>query len=295
MKTKPNYELANKTKTQTKNVNKNPIVQNILENNQSSVENDYNLYSFAYCGTPEGFQRMIDYLSKIAEPEKWSFDESKPNSILKTYIFKTFEQCNKQNKIIYSDDGEYCASNTGLVTMSGKDIVMFFTKNTNETSSTKWFFKGFKDKVERDYMDHFSTIPELATYTDDYQQLYFNPNLNIEINTDHILDDHWERISKEVNLSKNIVKTLLQGVVEDAKIKVKRNMRLVVPQFYNGTIMYLMPVSIPISEEKEVTMALAIGKTGKNQYRANTIFTKDMAYEKARLLMKPESNWLIEK
>ncbi|MDY4795664.1 MAG: DUF3825 domain-containing protein [Dialister sp.] len=41
-------------------------------------------------------------------------------------------------------------------------------------------------------------------------------------------------------------------------------------------------------------MALAIEKTSTNQYRANTIFTREMAYEKARLLMKPESNWLIE-
>lgn len=196
--------------------------------------------------------------------------------------------------VLYSDNGEFCVSNTGLVTPSGKDILMFFTKNLKE-GETDWFFKGFKTKVDREIMEYFHTTPELATYTENYQELYFNPNLNIEINTDHILDDNWDRIQQEIALPKSVVKTLLQGVVEEAKIKVKRNMRLVVPQFYNGTIMYLMPVSIPVSDDKAVTMALAIEKTGTSQYRANTILTKDMAYEKARLLMKPESNWLIEK
>jgi hypothetical protein len=58
--------------------------------------------------------------------------------------------------------------------------------------------------------------------------------------------------------------------------------------------MYLFPIRIPVDDEKYETMALAVQKIKTtNQYRANTIFTKEMAYEKARLLAKPESNWLI--
>ena len=51
--------------------------------------------------------------------------------------------------------------------------------------------------------------------------------------------------------------------------------------------------NIPVNDDELVTMALAVELTATNQYRANTIFTKEIAYEKARLLMKPESNWLI--
>lgn len=277
-------------------VNQKPTVQESSDTkiDDNNKRNKDSLFSFAYCGTETGLENMLNYLAKIAEPEIWSFDDSRPNKLLRAYLFKTFEQCNKQNKILYSENGEFCVSNTGLVTSSGKDILMFFEKN-QIGSETNWFFKGFKTKVDREIMEYFHTTPELATYTENYQELYFNPNLNIEINTDHILDDHWDRIQQEIKMPKSVVKTLLQGVVEEAKIKVKRNMRLVVPQFYNGAIMYLMPVSIPVSDEESVTMALAIEKTGTNQYRANTILTKDMAYEKARLLMKPESNWLIEK
>ncbi len=266
-------------------------MDNTLQNNTELDKKDNTLFSFAFCG---GIDGMIDYLSNLAEPEKWSFERD-GHDILKTYIFKTFEQCNKQGKVLYSDDNEWCCSNTGLLTLNGKDILIVFQKNKkiNETQRD-WQLKGFYDKTDRRYMDHFKEIPPLATYTDDYEDYYFNPELNIEINTDHILDDNWDRIYEQLNLSKNVVSALLVGVIEMAKIKVKRNVRLVVPQYYKGKIMYLLPINFPVDENKNVTMALAIEKTNTNQYRANTIFTKDIAYEKARLLMKPEANWLIE-
>jgi len=253
--------------------------------------NDYSLFTFAYCGTEEGFHNKLDYLAKIAESEKWEYTSEKPLSILRTYIFKTFEQCNKQDKIVYSADNKWCCANTGLLTPNGKDILMLFNENR---SGAKWYLKSFRDCAERDFMDNFTTIPPLATYSENYEEFYFKPDYNIEINTDHILDDNWDRINKEVNLPKNMVKVLLNGVIEETKLKVKRNMRLVVPQYYKDEIMYLMPIKIPVAENKVVTMALAIEETGTHQYRANTILTKEMAYEKARLLMKPESNWLID-
>ena len=257
----------------------------------SVTENEVDLFDFAYCSTKEGYANMLQYLSAAAENEPWSFDDT-PNSILYKYIRGTFKQCYKQEKILYSNDQQYCCFNTGLLTPNGHDIVMLFEKN-NRQDAQEWYLKGFKNITERTYMNIFSEIPKLAQYTEKYEELYFNPELPIVINTDHILDDNWERISTVVPLSKSIVKGLLIGVVEETKRKIKRNMRLVVPQFYKNTIMYLMPISIPISDNDFVTMALAVELTNTNQYRANTIFTKEMAYEKARLLMKPESNWLI--
>ena len=134
----------------------------------------------------------------------------------------------------------------------------------------------------------------LATYTTNFEELYFNPDYNIIINTDHILDDNWERIESVVKMNKTLMKTLLVGVIEEAKLRIKRNLRLVVPQFYKNEIMYLVPIKTSNADGNFETMALAVEKTATNQYRANTIFTKEMAYEKARLVMKPESNWLAD-
>ena len=57
-------------------------------------------------------------------------------------------------------------------------------------------------------------------------------------------------------------------------MRIKRNLRLVVPQYYRDEIMYLVPIRIPTLEDSFETMALAVEKTATSQYRANTIFTK---------------------
>ena len=41
-----------------------------------------NLYDYAFCGTETGFSNMLKYLSELAEEEKWSFDETKPHTIV---------------------------------------------------------------------------------------------------------------------------------------------------------------------------------------------------------------------
>lgn len=252
-----------------------------------------NLYDYAFCGTEVGFNGMLKYLSELAEEEKWSFDEAKPYNILKRYILGTFTQCYKQNRILVSSDGKHSCFNTGLLTPNGNDIIGLFEKNTR-ANAQPWVLKKFKDKCSRDFLDVFTEVPLLATYTTNFEEFYFNPDYNIVINTDHILDDNWERIESVVKINKTVMKTLLVGVVEEAKLRIKRNLRLVVPQFYKNEIMYLVPIKIPNLEGTFETMALAVEKTATNQYRANTIFTKEMAYEKARLLMKPESNWLVD-
>lgn len=67
---------------------------------------DVSLLDFASCGNREDFLKMIDYLAKIAEPEKWSFDDN-PDTILIKYIQGTFKQCYKQNKILYTEDKNF--------------------------------------------------------------------------------------------------------------------------------------------------------------------------------------------
>ncbi len=250
------------------------------------------LQKFAFCGTQEGLMRSIDALSKMAEEEIWTVNDQEPNSVLFKYILGTFKQCYIQNKFLYTIDNQYCCFNTGLLTPNGNDILCVFRKN-DRPNVQPWVLNFFADKTERRYMDLFPDIPALATYTENFEKFYFNPDYDIIISTDHILDDNWERISTVVPLSKTIVKSLMVGVIEETKIKIKRNTRLVVPQYYHNEIMYLLPIRIPIMDDKYVTMALAVELTQSKQYRANTIFTKEMAYEKARLLMKPESNWLL--
>ena len=170
-------------------------------------EKELYLFDYAFCGANEGFAKMIDYLASIAEEEKWSFD-GESNSILLKYIKGTFKQCYAQNKILVSDDGEYSCFNTGLLTENGNDIVAMFTKN-DRPDAQEWYMLGFRDITERQFLNVFSCTPEIATYTENYEELYFNPDYPIVLSTDHILDDNWDRIKEVVPLSKSIVKGLL--------------------------------------------------------------------------------------
>lgn len=267
------------------------------------INNDNTLFSFAYCGKEEDFNNKLLFLAKnLAEEEVWDFHNKDGIEILRKYIFATFAKCNEQDKIIYTDDMTSCAINTGLLTDNGKEILMLFNSNMylddfnkERTSNIKdWYFNGFRATTDRDFMKMFKgKVPQLATYTNDVTDYFFNPELPIEVDVDHIIDDNYDRIAQEVPLGKEIVRMMLDGVVSIAIKKAKRNFRLAVPEYYQDKINFLLPIEFPIDDNKHKIMALAIEKLD-GVYRANTIFALEDAYAKARILMKPNTNWLLK-
>lgn len=109
------------------------------------------------------------------------------------------------------------------------------------------------------------------------------------------MDDNWERFPQVIkDLGREVVLSLVKSSFETSKKRVQRNPRLAVPQFHPKTnkIMFLLPLRLHTPTGSEI-MALAIEKINENKYRANTIFNREDAYKKARLIMKPESNWLL--
>ena len=77
---------------------------------------------------------------------------------------------------------------------------------------------------------------------------------------------------------------------EYAKIRIKENYKSAVPQYFNGKIQFLIPISL--GDPSVVDLSLAVGKDG-GIYTGHTCLTLDMAYNNARLIAKPESDWLI--
>lgn len=278
--------------------NENIIKDEMVTNQEIETRDKPELFKFAFCGTNDAFNDKLEKLAQLAEYEKWCYEgrENEPYHILKYYILDTFSRCKIENKILYSTDNEYCAFNTGLLTKNSQDILGVFIKNPKQDNQP-WKLTKFMACENLEYMCRFNSIPELARYWEKYDELYFNPDLDIQLNIDHILDDNWNRISPVLGdgFNKFIVKQMLTGSIFETKAKIKRNMRLAVPQYYREKIMFLIPVSFQIEENKTVTLAMAVEKMNDKQYRANTIFTLDMAYSKARQLMRPEADWLMTK
>lgn len=260
------------------------------------VNKELNIFKrFASTGSKVAFDKKLKYLTTIAETEKWYFegDSNEEFSVIFYYIIHTFDQVYKQNKIIIDDEEEKATFNTGLLTDLGYEIYGLFEKNSffnnNFGIANYWHFKGFVTENDREFTELDLEKPKMATFFENYNELYFNPEKEIEINFDHIYDDNYDRLPEELQaLEKAVAKQVFDGALKHTILRIKRNNRIPVPQYYNDSIMFLIPVKVLGTK----IVVIAVEEQNK-VYRANTVLTMSMAYNCARLLTRPESNWLL--
>ena len=252
-------------------------------------ENQYmDIYDYMYWGD---YNAQIQTLADKALPEKWSFEGKNDNSILKNYLKYTFNKLQDENKVIETDT--YCVFNTGLFSHYYVPIYVYGELNKNESEdSPKWFFKGFKDKYELGNMDIKKNFPERADYFSDPDRLVFNWHYEVNINYKHILDDlnTAQRLPDSIKNSDIPLETL-KGVIDTAIQKIIANYKLAVPHYYQNKIQLLVPLYFGKNKNPDVALVLNLMKNG--YYQATTCLSMEMAYMDARLIAKPESNWLI--
>lgn len=270
------------------------------KNNEfNKMEEHPPLFSFAYIGSEEIYLKKLAYLSNLAEPENWKYKNpnwsNKPEKckygVLYQYIHHTFSKAYEEEKVL--ETGLCAVLNTGLITTMGEEIFMFFEPNKYHQSnakSPKWFFTTFLEESNHEIPKSIrDKLPKYVNYfKDSPQNLYFDPTLPIHGNTRHIIEDGFDRIPKMFqSLPKETIITILEGAKIVLQKRILRNNRLAVPQYYNKQVMYLLPLKLG----DDIIIPLAV-ELNDNSYRINTILTNDMAYCNARLVMKPESNWL---
>lgn len=244
------------------------------------------IYQFAFLGKEETREKMFNDLKDLAEKEKWtSAHSSRENDILFSYIIFTFEKSAYEELILISKDEKYACFNTGLLTENGEDILCLF--NEFDSDEFHWHLNGFKKASDWDIMNNFSKTPEVVSYFNDPSTIYFDPRKELVYNFDHILDDNINRFPEELrNKGKDYISALLKDAINLTLTRCKRNYRIAVPQYYRQNITYLLPVTLD-----NHLMSVAVEEIN-GRYRVNTVFTIDMAYRNARLLMKPEVDWL---
>jgi len=252
------------------------------------------LFEFAYFPT---YDNSICYLAdNLAEKENWDFSDSsqKTNSILKNYLEYTFRRLQEENKIIYTLSNTHACFNTGLITDNLEDIYALFEKNKNiEPGRQPFCFRAFIKRSDNQLIKYFgNNIPTFANYFLKPEQLIFNPNFTITPNYDHILKDRTERFPnhlKTADLSE--LRRQLIGAIDCVRIRVRTNYKLAVPQCHRKQISLLLPLCLT-SGSPNPDLAIALERTDHNNYTAKTCLTLKMAYLGARLITKPESNWL---
>lgn len=250
------------------------------------------IYTFA------NLYKFNDKLTILAQRtnEKWCFKNADEGDIpiLKNYICNTFQKVYEEGKVIEEDN--YALFNTGLFTKFYQPLYGLFTQNntTDEKEvDKKWFLNGFFDQYDAmSLMDKIKAFPKRADYFDKPELLILNPEWDIHIQYDHILSDENNklRIPEEIRNKSNL-QTLLVGAIDNMKKQVMCNYKLAVPQYYNGKIQLLLPICLLRPNIPD--LALAVERIDSAQcYQGRTCLTLEMAYNNARLIVKPEDNWL---
>ncbi len=205
----------------------------------------------------------------------------------------TFRKLEKEGKIAYTADNRFACFNTGLTTSNYEEIFAFFEQNKKPDQTTPFYFKAFLKKSDRQIIGNFSgNIPSVANYFEKPELLIFNPNCEIVVDYDHIIEDHKDRFPACLR-GKNAkeLRIYLVGAIDEVKKKVKTNYKIAVPQYYNSQIQLLLPLCLT-GGSPNPDLALVVGKVDENTYSARTCLTLRMAYNNARLIVKPQSNWL---
>lgn len=209
--------------------------------------------------------------------------------ILYSYLHYTYVRLKEEDKIFESDDHQHAIFNTGLVTPNQESIFALFSLNRLPEAQQKWHFNSWRRRAESD-LSVFSRLPEMAHYFDDPSSLVFDTRRELRINVEHIVDGHKERFSEPYKSMDNYtLQTYLNGAISNAKERVKRNYKTAIPQYYQGNVQLLLPLCL--SSPNKTDLALVV-ENHETFYRASTCLTLDMAYSNARLLARPDRDWL---
>ena len=246
------------------------------------------IFDLAFVG---GFAEGLPDLRELAEEEDWEYraPQERPNPILTNYISHTYTRLVEENKIAISGDGQRLCFNTGLVTDNQEEIFALFEPNRREDAQQKWFLTGWRQASAHE-LSSFPKLPDLAQYYDDPAVLIFDTRLELRVNTDHIIGENRERFPAPYNdMDAFALRNFLNGELEAAKVRVRRNYKTAIPQYYRGRPQLLLPICL--SHPKIADVALVVERLA-DHYRAATCLTLDMAYNNARQLARPDKDWL---
>jgi hypothetical protein len=253
------------------------------------------LFDFAYFPNYNG---SITYLAEnLADPEDWDFSDAptKTYSILKSYLEFTFRKLRLERKIVFTSDNQFAAFNVGLTTPNLEEIFAFFElyRNPNPLFTTAYCFKAFLRKSDNQILKYFAdSIPDMANYFEKPELLIFNPKCNLIPDIEHIIGDNICRFPPQLqSADSGELRRQLFGAIDEVKKKVRTNYKIAIPQYYDGKIQLLLPLCLT-SGSPNPDLALVVSRLNEITYTARTCLTLKMAYNNARLIVKPQSDWL---
>ncbi len=145
-------------------------------------------------------------------------------------------------------------------------------------------------------MAMFANKPLAADYMRDLDSLcdlLFDPDRKLELSYEHLLEERDNRFPesfKSRSISESNIINQLDLAVKKAVRRVRRNYKTAVPQYFNHKIQLLLPLCL--ESDDKVDLALVVEKTSEG-YTASAVLDLEKAYSNARLIAKPDREWLM--
>lgn len=240
------------------------------------------------------YDRKLETLVAMAQPEPWDHSDTLARRfyILRNYLERTFEKLEEEKGIAYTATAEHACFNSGLLTVNREDIFLFFQKNTHPTATSPFFFVDFMKESEVLVNRYFSgNLPDPADYFSQPELLICNPHLPLTIDYDHIIEENNGRFPEPLRGNKYALRNLLKGAIEYTMKMVRNNYRTAVPQYFNGNLQLLLPLYLT-DPHGPADLALVLYRE-EHGYVGRTCLTMKMAYQNARIIVRPDAeSWL---
>lgn len=256
----------------------------------------------------------------------------RPSPILYSYLLHTFGRLvTEGNKVLVNEAASLAAFNTGLVDPRYEKIYALFVPNNDTRAPWQLagFCIAGEGADGQNLVRHFAPLPAAAHYFDDPVELLYDvragkPELDwrhviierIDRYPTEFLEDHWpagferkdpaamsedERkeyyvaLGDAIEQDNRLYRRIMNRVRDAVDLSIKRvswNFKTAIPQYYPRVerLQLLLPICL-VSDEK-VDIALAVEKTPSGTYLAHTVLPLDWAYTNARLVCRPDSDWL---
>ncbi len=246
----------------------------------------------------DAWEVRLQQLTQLALPEPWSDPSTESRfSVLENYLFESFRLLQRENAISYFPDSEHpevALWNTGLLTSHDEDILVRMeamprtTKYKGYLAPAKWRLSGFFPQSDRRIPAQAKELPLATDFLQGRHALppcarSWTPDLEHLLQRGARLPEDFVKLSHKEQLQR------LQGALHHLQKALRRNPRLAIPQWYEDSIQYLLPLSF---EDGRGPVAALVLEPQENHYRVQTILQLSWAYQNARLLGPQQDHWL---
>ena len=278
------------------------------------IDRRYPLQRFAYLGDEE---EVVCRLRDVTLDEDWDYRSSKskkPLEILYNYLQFTFAKLVDEDRTVPANDHKIrihtdlndhatlATFNTGLVDKRYESVFALFDRN-DPGRQQPWKFLAFCTAGEdagKLLSRYFNPLPGPARYFSHASELLYDPDAALHPDYTHILSENRDRLPRDlVQLvehlqpvkAENVLKMHIDRAIELARKRTRWNFKTAIPHYFPTLkrLDFLLPLCL--LDDSTVDVALAVQRT-ETGYIGSTILPLDWAYKSARLVCRPDSDWL---